>query len=442
MAASPTKKILIGLGLAVVLLIALIAVFGRGGEEGVAVETAPVEIRSVTRTVTASGEISPEVDVSISPDVSGEIVFLGVEEGDPVRGGQLLVRIRSDLYASQQAQAQAGVRAASADAAQAQAELERAQQTLARQENLFERGVVARAELEAAQSAVRTARAAVQAAQSRAANARAGAQQAAEQVRQTAIYAPIGGTVSQLNVEQGERVVGTAQMAGTEILRIARLDAMEIQAEVNETDVVHITQGDSARVEVDAYPDRPLGGVVTQIANSARMENQGTAQAVTNFPVTVRITDDRREPTLTAGPAEEGAGETVRLRPGMSGTVDIFTRTVRNAVAVPIQAVTVRDFNEVAREERRAARARGEDVDSTAISDEEDLRRVVFVMTDEGTADMREVETGIADETHIVILSGLEGGEQVITGPFRMLRSVLMPGDAVHETEDAGETSE
>ncbi|HLT47284.1 MAG TPA: efflux RND transporter periplasmic adaptor subunit [Rubricoccaceae bacterium] len=457
--ASPTKKLLLGLGALLALLVVAALVFGGGGEgEGEEVETAVATVRSITQTVTASGQIRPEVEVAISSDVSGEIVFLGVEEGDYVERGQLLVRVQPDFYASQREQAeagvlqaQAGVEQARADVARAEVELRRAETELARTQGLVERGAAGTAELDAARAAVENARAAVAIAEAgenaAAFNVRAAQatlRQASQQLGRTSIYAPISGTVSQLNVELGERVVGTAQMAGTEIMRIAELDRMQIEVDVNENDVVHVQLGDSARIEVDAYPDRPLAGVVTQVANSARVSGLGTTEQVTNFPVEIRVLGaggDSTTAALVATSAEEGAvatGAPPRLRPGMSGTVDVFTRTVEGAVVVPIQAVTVRDFNALAREARRAARARGEDVDETPIPDAEDLRRVVFVV-EGGKAVMREVQTGIQDDTHIEIVSGLSGGETVVSGPFRLLRTELEDGDPVRPRDPDAE---
>ena len=469
---TPTKKILIGLGVVVVGIGIAVAVAG-GREEGLEVEVADARVRAITQTVSASGTVASEVEVPISSDVSGEVVFLAVAEGDRVQQGQLLLRIRPDFYASQREQAQASVSSAqtgvsqaardveqaTVDAAQATADRERAARALARQQDLFNRDVISASELEAAQGAVavaaaaeRAARARIETARGRIAGAQAqvrsaevGARQAGQQLAQTAIYAPISGTVSQLNVELGERIVGTATMAGTELMRIARLDAMSVEIDVNENDVVQVELGDSARVEVDAYPDEPLSGVVTAIANSARVQNAGTPQAVTNFPVEVRLAAAGQTAATTARTAaEEGTPPRAPgpvLRPGMSGTVDIFTRTVPEAVVVPIQAVTVRDFNELKREARRKAEDEGEAVSDEDIPDEEDLRRVVFVLVD-GKAEMREVETGITDDTHIEIRRGLRGTEQVITGPFRLLRTEIEDGDAVHESDEPIEDEE
>jgi len=450
-----TKRLLIGLGGALVVLIVVLAILGGGGdEEGIAVETAPVEVRTVTQTVTASGKVRPEVEVKISSDVSGEIVFLELEEGDRVEQGQLMVQIQPDFYAAQREQAEASLLQAQADASRAEAEMIRAKEDLDRNEMLAERGVIAQMELETAQTAYEVAKASYEAAQFRVRSQRASLNQAADQLRKTSIYAPMSGTVSQLNVELGERVVGTSQMTGTEILRIAELDDMELEVDINENDIVNVAIGDSARIEVDAYPEEPFRGVVTQIANSARVSGAGTQEEVTNFPVKIKIDgsyDGASTPVQTASaeqaiPAEDRAETPVgpfrTLRPGMSGTVDIFTETVPSTIVVPIQAVTVRDFNKIDLdgdddEENGDAESEASDEDAAPTYNpmDEDLRRVVFLMQD-GEAKMVEVETGIADDTHISVTSGLDGGETVIVGPFRTLRTELSPGDAVRVEEN------
>ena len=467
---NPTRKLLIILGGAVlvIILISIVAKAVGGGEETTEVEVAETQVRAITQTVTASGQVRPEVEVAISSDVSGEIVFLGVEEGDVVQRGQLLIRVQPDFYASQREQAQAGVLTAQADVERARADVGRADVEISRlrteyerTEQLVERGAVGSAELDAAQAALaggqaqrEIAVAGRRAADYRVQGARATLRQASQQLGKTSIYAPISGTVSQLNVELGERVVGTAQMTGTEIMRIAELDQMMLEVDVNENDVVNIELADSAWIEIDAFPDAPLRGSVVQIANSARVLGLGTQEQVTNFPVEIRILgsnmseeadDDTASDatTVAAAAAEETPapiGTVPTLRPGMSGTVDIYTRTIPNAIVVPLQAVTVRDFNEIRRDEqRRARRERDDDEDEAddeeTIPDEEDLRRVVFIL-EEGKAVMREVETGIQDATHIEVRSGLTGGETVITGPFRVLRTELEDGDAVTERED------
>lgn len=434
-----TKRLLFGLGGALVVLVAALAIFGgANGDEGIEVETAPVEVRTVTQRVTASGKVRPEVEVKISSDVSGEIVFLELEEGDLVQQGELLVQIQADLYAAQREQARAGLLQAQADVSRAQAEMIRAEDDLKRKRMLAERGVIAQMELETAQTAFDVAKANHEAAQYRVSSAQASLSQAADQLRKTSIYAPMSGTVSQLNVELGERVVGMIQMTGTEIMRIAELNRMELEVDINENDIVNVVTGDSARIEVDAYPEEPFRGVVTQIANSARVSAAGTQEEVTNFPVKIQIRSEADDLTSITRPVsttdlQEMPLRLRTLRPGMSGTVDIFTETVPNAIVVPIQAVTVRDFNKLHDDEGEA----GDETDARpAPLTEEDLRRVVFLMQD-GEAKMVEVETGIADDTHIEVTRGLTGGETVIIGPFRTLRTELEAGDAVFVSEDS-----
>jgi HlyD family secretion protein len=426
---SPTRIIAFVLGASLVLLVVVLAVASRGGDSGVEVETSGVQVRAITQAVTGSGKIRPEVEVPISSEVSGEVVFLGVQEGDRVREGQLLLRIRADFYTAQREQAEAGLLQAQAEESRARAELIRAESDVVRQRDLAGRGVVPASELEAAETRFEVAQANAQAAEYRVRSARASLSQAGDQLRRTTIYAPMSGTVSMLNVELGQRVVGTAQMTGTEIMRIAELDEMELEVDINENDVVNISLGDSARVEVDAYPEQPFFGVVTQIANSARISGAGTQDQVTSFPVKIKLSGGA-EPTDTSSLAVADAPEQAPpmrlplLRPGMSGTVDIYTATLDNAVVVPIQAVTVRDFNAV-------RRASGEEVDPLA---REDLRRVVFVVNGDAV-EMVEVETGISDDTHIAVLRGLNGAETVVTGPFRVLRTELSDGATVRVRE-------
>ena len=449
---SSTTKIIIGLVVVLVVAVGAAAVFKGDRETGTAVDTAAAETRAITQTVVASGRVAPEVEVKLASDVSGEIVVLTVEEGDRVEQGQLLVQVQPDFYASQRDQSSAALQQAEADRARAQAERRRAETELERAEGLFAQGVVARAEVETARTAAAVAAANEQAAQFRIRSANATLRQSSQQLAKTSIYAPIAGTVSQLNVELGERVVGTAQMSGTEILRIAELDQMMLEVEINENDVVNVALGDTAKVGVDAYLERPLTGVVTKIANSARVTGAGSAEQVTNFPVEVKITSAhnlsgraRTEPggSTEASDMEEDRpvppGGAPLLRPGMSGTVDIYTETVPGAVVVPIQAVTVRDFNQVKPglgEEEGDDEADAPPARQAALP--EDLRRVVFVLRD-GKAEMVEVETGISDDTHIEVRSGLAGGETVITGPFRLLRTDLKPGQAVRESTGMGE---
>ncbi|HEX7071531.1 MAG TPA: efflux RND transporter periplasmic adaptor subunit [Rhodothermales bacterium] len=437
----PRRKWIIG-GI-VVLVLALVAsqFLLKRGPNAEHAETAVAEVRRITQVVTASGKVQPEVEVKISPDVSGEIIALTVKEGDHVQQGDLLVRIKPDFYAAQVEQAEAGVLQAQANKAQRRANLLNAETVLRRQRELRDRDAISASDYEVAETQYEVEKAGFEAAEYAVQSAEARLREAREQLAKTVIYAPMTGTISQLNVELGERVVGTSQMAGTEMMRIAQLEQMELEVEVNENDVVNVAIGDTAHVEIDAYPDRIFQGNVTEIANSARIANAGSQEQVTNFPVKIRLMGVRDSgapegpPTPEEVIAEEiplAAGLPAVLRPGMSGNVDIFTETVEQAIAVPIQAVTVRDFN--------AVRADSSDEDSED-SDEsveaaqsapvtaqtEDLRKVVFLL-EEGKARMVEVETGISDNTHVHVKSGVKEGDVVITGPYRLVSRDLQPG--------------
>jgi HlyD family secretion protein len=442
---STTRRVLYGTGG----LLAVLVVLGGlgwgmgwigGGDPGLEVQTAPAETRTITQVVTAFGRAQPEVEVTISPDVSGEIIELPVQEGDAVRQGDLLARLDPENYRAQVEQARAQVSQAKASLAERRADSLQARLDYDRQKKLYESDAISQSEFQQAKTAYQQAVARLESARFQVESTQAGLRDARERLSRTNIYAPMDGTVSKLNVEAGERVVGTNQMAGTEMMKVARLDQMEIQVDVNENDVVNVAMRDSAAVEVDAYPDRSFQGVVTEIANSARIENQGSQEQVTNFPVKVRVLDPRgggasdnaqggvQRPEVPGTDPEPGPV----LRPGMSGTVDIFTQTVDRAVAVPIQAVTVRDFNAV-----RSDTSSANDSANGSSSSGEDLRKVVFVAQAD-TARMVEVSTGISDDTHIEIRSGLSGGEQVITGPYSAVSRELEPGMKIRVDSEQG----
>lgn len=437
-------------------LVAALVVFGVVGtltgflgkrDKSVGVEVATAEVRSLTQLVTASGKVQPEVEVVISPEISGEIIALPVREGDFVGEGTLLARIKPDFYTAQVEQAEAGVLQAKASLAQRRADQINAESELKRQKDLFDKNVISASAYEQAQAQYEVAKAAYEGAEFAVQSAEARLRESKEQLAKTAIYAPMSGTISMLNVELGERVVGSNMMAGTEMMRIARLDQMELEVDVNENDVVNVSVGDTADIEIDAYPERTFKGVVTEIANSARVTAAGSQEQVTNFPVKVRVLDVHNTELAAAAPSEgvraeevpQARGVVPNFRPGMSGTVDIFTQTVTGAVTIPIQAVTVRDFKKVKPADADAdagpgeARAAGQGA-TLATADtsgaREDLRKVVFIVED-GKARMVEVQTGISDETHIEVKSGLAGGEQVVIGPYRVVSRELEPGQAV-----------
>ena len=405
-----------------------------GGPSGVSVEVESAERRSLTQMVTAFGRAQAETEVIISPDVSGEVVALPVQEGDVVQPGDLLARLKPDDYRALVERNEAQVLQAKANLSQRRADSVQARRVYDRQQKLYEKGVVPESDFQDAESSYKQAVAQLQSARYQVRSARADLQDAQEQLQKTRIFAPMAGTITRLEVEKGERVVGTQQRAGTEMMRVSRLDRMELEVDVNEGDVINVANGDTARVEFDAYPDRRFRGTVTEIANSARIQNEGSQNEVTNFPVTIRILDDpNTSPSLSQSAGgvsrpEVPAGPTSGpvLRPGMSGTVDIYTETVGDAVAVPIQAVTVRDFADL-----------GPDSSQTAGPAEEDLREVVFV-AEADSARMVQVTTGIADNTHMQIRSGLDGGERVITGPYSAVSRTLEPGSRIAlDTADA-----
>lgn len=441
---SATKRILVLLG--VLLVVAVIVIVGLrasgivGGEErATQVEMADVEIRTVTQLVTASGNIQPEVEVRISPDVSGEIVELPIVEGDRVKRGQLLARIKPDFYQAQVDQAKASVLQSKASEAQRRADLLNAELELNRQRALYESGAISESAFQTTETRFETMKASYEASQYSVDIAEARLKEAREQLSKTTIYAPMDGTISILAVELGERVVGTTQMTGTEMMRVAKLDQMEMEVNVNENDVVNVAVGDTSAIEIDAYPNRIFRGVVTEIANSARVTGMGSQEQITNFPVKIRILDPHNISFDTSGvddvvmDNELPVASTVmpNFRPGMSGTVDIYTHTVQDATAVPIQAVTVRDYMQLDEEHGGIA-------DSLRTPGQEDLRRVVFVVDEENRARIVEVETGISDDSHYVILSGVSDGDRVVTGPYRAVSRTLEPGTLVEEREQQG----
>ena len=291
-----TKRILIIIGILVVF--AIIVIVGLrvsgivgGKERATEVELSDVELKTITQLVTASGNIQPEVEVRISPDVSGEIVELPISEGDKVVRGQLLARIRPDFYQAQVDQAEASVLQAKANEAQRRADLKNAEVELERQKKLFDSGAISESSFQSVSLRVETAQASYEASQYSVQISDARLKEAREQLSKTVIFSPMDGTVSILAVELGERVVGTTQMTGTEMMRVAKLNQMEMMVNVNENDVVNVAVGDTSAIEIDAYPTRIFSGVVTEIANSARVSGAGSQEQITNFPVKIRILD-------------------------------------------------------------------------------------------------------------------------------------------------------
>ena len=443
-----TRTILIIIGSAVLLLV-ILGLVGRrfSGPDATRVEVITAEIRTVTQTVTASGRVQPEVEIVISPDVSGEIVQLPVVEGQQVQKGELLARIKSDFYEAQVEQAEAQVSQTKANLSQQEATLLLQEQTLERQRQLYEAKVIPLDQYEESDTQYKIAQANLNAAKFNVESAEARLRESREQLRKTALYAPMSGTISQLNIELGERVTGNELQAGTSVMTVARLDQMELEVEVSENDVVNVSLGDTASIEVDAYPNRLFKGVVTEIANSARLQGSTFQEQVTNFPVKIRILDPHNAEARDMGTVDTGLiGETPStedypsFRPGMSGTVDIFTNTVTDVLAVPIQAVTVRDFSAIERARNRKSLA-GVESDSMAVDEDakrdsqggEDLRRVVFVVGEDMHVAVMAVETGISDDRFIEIKTGLDEGSRVVNGPYSAVSRELSDGSLVEE---------
>ena len=339
------KKLFIILG--IVAAVAALIVFGivqKKKEKPIPVTTEKAFRKTITQVVTATGKIQPEVEVKIAPEVSGEIIDLPVKEGQPVRKGDLLLRIRPDSYRAQVESQEAALSGARAASVQHRAELAKAEQDYRRIKSLYDQHLVSESDRNAAQTQFDISKAALETSLFDIQRSEGALKQINDALSKTIIHSPSDGTISTLPARLGERVVGTSQFAGTEVMRIADLSSMEAQVNVNENDVVNVKVGDVAKISVDAYPDRKISGVVREIASTATTNNLGTQEEVTNFLVKIRVTD-----------------RSVTLRPGMSATADVETSTVENAVAVPIQSVTVRSTeSNKSPEEQEKARTQSE----------------------------------------------------------------------------------
>jgi HlyD family secretion protein len=384
-------------------------------DEGTTVETMIVEKMDVTETVSATGKIKPEVEVSISPEVPGEIIQLNINEGDAVTKGDLLVMINPDLLRSSVSRSQAGLSNSRSNFAQSQATLAEAKANFNRSSQLFKKGVISQSDYDTALANYDRAKASERSAYFGVQSAAASVNEATDNLGRTSIFAPMTGTVSLLAVELGERVVGTQQMAGTELLRVADLSQMEVEVDVNENDIVKIHVGDKAIVEVDAYLKKEFEGQVTEIANTAT--GSLTADQVTNFKVKIRILSDSYKDLTDGKPANYSP-----FKPGMTATVDIITKQRKDAIAVPLSAIVVKNDTTSSRVSMPAS--------ATAEKFE-----CVFVEKN-GKAQLKVVKTGIQDDKNIVITSGLEPGETVITGPYRTVTDVLKSGTVVNSKKE------
>lgn len=419
-----TKKILTYVIIIAVVLIVL-AIVGKkvgwfGKEEAIRVAVEKVEKRSIIETITANGKVQPETEVKLSPEVAGEIVELNVKEGDHVKQGKLLVKIKPDTYISARDRAEAALNSAKARLAQAEAQFIQSELSYNRSKTLWEQKAISESEYESALASYRMAQAELESAKYSVKSAEASLAEAEENLIKTSIYAPMTGTVSMLNVEKGERVVGTQMMTGTELMRIADLNRMEVKVEVNENDIVRVNMNDTAIIEVDAFLGEYFKGVVTEIANSASTTGLATDQ-VTNFDVKVFLLLDSYQFLIEQGYSNP-------FRPGMSATVDIQTEIKNDILTVPIQAVTTKSDSIIKEKVENA-----EQLETDNIEDEIE-REVVFVVKDNNVV-MKIVETGIQDNNYIEILEGLELDEEVIVAPYTAITNKLEDGSLIEVVE-------
>jgi len=418
------KTIYIVIGAAVV-IIGLLIVLSKTGvigskDKGKSVEIASVNNTTIVETVSATGKIQPEIEVKISSEVSGEIIALNVIEGQVVKKGDLLVKINPDLYTSGYNRTLSNLSGTKAGLSQADASFKEAKANYDRNKTLYEKGIISKSDWDKAVASFEVAKANKQSAYFSVQSAAATVNEAKDNLGRTTIYAPADGTISVLNVELGERVLGTQQMAGTEILRVANLNNMEVEVDVNENDIVKIKVGNEAKVEVDAYLKKQFKGIVTSISNSA--SSTLTADQVTNFKVKVRILKESYQDLLEGKPATYSP-----FRPGMTATVDIITKTRPNVLAVPISSVVVKSDTIPVKAFQVDDK---EDKDKKAAPKSDKKLECVFVKVG-GKAKIRIIKTGIQDDTNIEVLTGLKKGDVVITGPYSTVSKELNSGDKV-----------
>ena len=440
------KKLLwifIGLVVLVIGLVGLKSAGVIGKDEGLKVATEKVELRTITETVNASGKVYPEIEVKVSPDISGEIVELQVKEGDSVRKGQILAKIYADIYSTQRNQAAAEVsrQQAMVDNSRAQLEslqaaLDLAKSTFERQKQLKADNIISKAEFEQAENSFRTAQANYNAAvqnirsgQAGIASSQASLQTADKNLSRTAVLSPMTGTVSLLNVKAGERVVGNSMMAGTEMMRIADMGIFEVQVDVGENDIPKVKLYDSALVEIDAYNNRKFKGIVTQIAssNTTASAAASTSNDVTNYKVHIRLLRDSYKDLF-----DPSRPRYFPFRPGMNASADIQTRTKANVLSANINAVSTREkgTDKVVGEDKDKDKPKDNSKDETKTTST-DLDEVVFVLQKDGTVKKFVVKTGIQDINNIEVTEGLKAGDEIIVAPYNVISKTLKDGTKV-----------
>ncbi len=423
-----SKKWILILVAAIVVLVIIVIAKGKSSKRSTKVSIEKVERRSIVETVAASGKIQPETEVVISSDVSGEIIEMAVKEGDQVKAGDLLVKINPDLVESALSRAEAALNTTRANLmgtkarlVQSESQFTNAEASFNRNKKLHDDDVISdadfdqsKANFEVAKADVDAARESVEASKFNVRSAEATLKEAKENLGRTSIYSPMDGTIAQLNKEKGERVVGTAQMAGTEIMTVADLAVMEVAVEVNENDIVRVHLGDTTEIEVDAYLGELFKGIVTEIANSANISGV-SADQVTNFDVKIRIL-----PTSYQHLIEGDSSNNSPFRPGMSATVDIQTKVAKGVITVPIQAVTT----------RKDTTSKNEEMDRKDEENEDDLKEVVFVRDGDKVVKV-EVETGVQNTKYIEVLKGLDEEQEIVTAPYSVVSKKLKDGSAI-----------
>lgn len=424
------------------ILLVLLVILSKAGvlgkDEGTEVTAEKATTRTITETVTATGKVFPEIEVKVSPDISGEIVELNVQEGDTVRRGQVVAKIYADIYSSQRDQAAAVVAQSQAQVANSEAQLgalkatlDQAEAAYKRQKTLLDQKVISQSEFETAQQAYESAKANYIAAQSSinankasVQNALAGLTSANKDLQRATITAPMDGVISLLSVKKGERVAGNSFNVGTEMMRIADLSSIEVQVDVGENDIPKVKLGDTAIVEIDAFNNRKFKGVVYKIANpetSALTSSSGSSStSVTNYEVHIRLLPEDYKDLIVKG-------QPFPFRPNMTASADIQTQTHTNVLTVPLNAVTTRSREDVLKADSTKAKTDN----AVSSNNDNDLAEVVFVLQPDGKVKMSEVKTSIQDINNIEVTSGLKAGEQVITGPYDVVSKTLKNGDKV-----------
>jgi HlyD family secretion protein len=435
------KWVLIIIGVMAVLFVGA-KMLGGSSKSGTKVTAEKAQKRTIIETVNASGKVYPEVEVKISPDISGEVVELNVQEGDSVKKGQPLARIYADIYSSQRDEAAARVLQSQATVANSEAglkalkaQLDQAKATYDRNKSLHDEKVISDAEFEQYQTQYNSALSQYNAAQQNIRSLKAATQStqtslvaANKNLSRTTLVSPMNGVISSLSVKKGERVAGNSFTLGTEMMRVAEMGTMEVRVDVGENDIVKVSIGDSADIEVEAYNNRKFKGVVTQIASSTKTNSAttGTSGDITNYEVRIRI-----DPSSYTDLADPSKPKRFPFRPGMNASADIKTKRKDNVVCVPIAAVAARvKGSDKSVADQKKEKEKATDAEEVTISGDE-LEEVVFIIKQDNTVEKRTVTTGIQDMNFIEITSGLKEGEQIVTAPFDAVNKTMKSGDKI-----------